>query len=363
MKGWVYVITNRAMPGLVKVGYSTKDPELRAEELNHTGSPHPYLVEYELLIDEPYQIEQKTHKLLFPKREAKEWFRCTPEEAVVAIKQIAGNRTIIETYKRAERAKAEALHQQELQEREAQLKQQQAEQEIEDRLLSEESAIRQKYQQQFAAKFPPRPFWNYWLGGSILALIGIFMMLPKVSGDGAFILAAIGGAILGVFLRDYFEKERKHSTGYLSLEKQRESELETVRARVVSCQGCGKQQQKTILLVDDEESIHLLYREELEEEGYVVYSAMSAEEGLTLLQSSLPDLIISNINMPGMNGIDFCGVCKEKYPNVPFLFCSSYKEFKQDPVTCSSDGYIVKSSSLDELKALVKKLLFPITRY
>ncbi len=240
MKGWVYVITNKAMPGLVKVGYSTKDPDLRAEELNHTGSPHPYLVEYELLIEEPYQVEQKTHKLLSAKREAKEWFRCTPEEAVAAIKQIAGDRTITETYKRAERAKTEALYQQELLEREALLKQQQAEQETENRLSSEESAIRQKYQQQFEVKFPPRPFWVYWLGGSILALIGISMTLPKISDGGAFMLSAIGGAILGAFLQNYFEKERKQSTEYLSLERQRDAELEAVRARVVSCQGCGK---------------------------------------------------------------------------------------------------------------------------
>jgi len=38
MKGWVYVISNKAMSGLVKVGYSTKDPELRAAELSHTAS-------------------------------------------------------------------------------------------------------------------------------------------------------------------------------------------------------------------------------------------------------------------------------------------------------------------------------------
>jgi hypothetical protein len=50
MKGWVYVISNKAMEGLIKVGHSTKDPELRAQELDHTGSPHPYIVEYEMLI-------------------------------------------------------------------------------------------------------------------------------------------------------------------------------------------------------------------------------------------------------------------------------------------------------------------------
>lgn len=79
------------MSGLVKVGYSTKDPEIRASELNNTGAPRPYLVEYDLLIDEPYQVEQKTHRLLSSKLEAKEWFRCSLEEAIAAIKQIAGN--------------------------------------------------------------------------------------------------------------------------------------------------------------------------------------------------------------------------------------------------------------------------------
>lgn len=228
MKGWVYVITNQAMPGLVKVGYSTKDPELRAGELNHTGSPHPYLVEYELLIDEPYQVEQRTHSLLSSKREAKEWFRCSPEEAVAAIKQIAGNGAITENYKRAERATAEALHQQKLQEREARLKHQQAEQEIENRLLAEESVIRQKYQQQFEEQFPPRPFWNYWLGCSIIALIVIPMMFSKASASGVVMLAAIAGAILGAFLQGYFEKERNQSSSYISLEKRRDEELAAV---------------------------------------------------------------------------------------------------------------------------------------
>ena len=241
MKGWVYVITNKAMPGLVKVGYSRKDPELRAEELNHTGSPYPYLVEYELLIDEPYQVEQKSHKLLSSKHEAKEWFRCSPEEAIAAIKQIAGNGVITENYKRAERKRAEALYQQELREREAQRNQQLAKQKIENDLVAEETAIRQKYQQQFEKRFAPRPFWNYWLGGSILTLIGISIMWPKISDGHGWILTLIGGAILGTFLQEYFEKQQKQSTEYRFLEKQREAELVAVRVKVVSCQKCGKQ--------------------------------------------------------------------------------------------------------------------------
>ncbi len=45
VRGWVYVITNAAMPGLVKVGYSLKDPSLRARGLGNTGAPHQYEVE------------------------------------------------------------------------------------------------------------------------------------------------------------------------------------------------------------------------------------------------------------------------------------------------------------------------------
>ena len=65
---------------------------------------------------------------------------------------------------------------------------------------------------------------------------------------------------------------------------------------------------KKILLVDDEDSIHLLYREELEDEGYEVHSALSGEEALEKLGIIAPDLIILDINMPGMNGIDALGL-------------------------------------------------------
>lgn len=228
MKGWIYVISNRAMPGLVKVGYSKNDPELRAKELNHTGSPHPYLVEYELLIDEPFNVEQRAHKILSSKREAKEWFRCTSEEAIAAIKQVAGSSSITETYKGAERAKAEALCQQQIRVKE-----------IEQQLRSEESAIRQNFQRQLQASFPPRPFFIYWLGGASLCFIALAIFAPKISGNGSFWMSVIGGAIAGGFLQGYFENERKESSAYTSLEKQRDAKLKEVREKVVTCQSCG----------------------------------------------------------------------------------------------------------------------------
>lgn len=114
---------------------------------------------------------------------------------------------------------------------------------------------------------------------------------------------------------------------------------------------------KKILLVDDEDSIHLLYREELEEEGYEVHSALSGEEGLAQLKIIMPDLVILDINMPGINGIDVLRQIKEINPSLPVILSSAYQEFKQDLATWASDEYIVKSSNLDELKAAVKKHL------
>jgi two-component system response regulator (stage 0 sporulation protein F) len=114
---------------------------------------------------------------------------------------------------------------------------------------------------------------------------------------------------------------------------------------------------KKILLVDDEESIHLLYREELEEEGYEVHSALSGEEALEKLHIIAPDLVILDINMPGMNGIDVLRRMKEINQAMPVILSSAYQEFKQDLASWASDDYIVKSSNLEELKNSVRKYL------
>lgn len=96
VRGWVYVITNKAMPELVKVGYSTKDPEIRAEELANTGTPHAYVVEFDVLVENPRDLEQKAHAQLSAFHERKEWFRCSVTQAVEAIKSVSGSSVLLE---------------------------------------------------------------------------------------------------------------------------------------------------------------------------------------------------------------------------------------------------------------------------
>jgi len=114
---------------------------------------------------------------------------------------------------------------------------------------------------------------------------------------------------------------------------------------------------KKILLVDDEESIQLVYREEFEDEGYQVISALDGESGLEKFSQEAPDIVILDIKMPGMNGIEVLRQMKMINPGVPIILSSAYQEFKRDLSTWASDEYVVKSGDLEDLKNTVKRLL------
>jgi two-component system response regulator (stage 0 sporulation protein F) len=114
---------------------------------------------------------------------------------------------------------------------------------------------------------------------------------------------------------------------------------------------------KKILIVDDEESIRFLYREELEEDGFIVEVANNGEEALEKLPLFKPDLITLDIKMPGMNGIETLKRIRESDRQLPIIMCSAYGEYKQDFTTWASDAYIVKCADLTELKMTICKLL------
>ena len=114
---------------------------------------------------------------------------------------------------------------------------------------------------------------------------------------------------------------------------------------------------KRILVADDEMSIRLLYSEELREEGYEVFTASNGREALEVVEKEPLDLIILDIKMPEMNGIEVLRRIKELHPNLPVLLSSAYSEYKQDFGTWASEEYLVKSSDLEDLKAAVRKHL------
>ncbi len=89
-----------------------KDPSLRALELSSTGSPCPYEVDYACLVQSPRNVEQQAHRHLHARREGKEWFAITAEEAIVALKTAASGRVFLEEFRRADRERTAALENQ-----------------------------------------------------------------------------------------------------------------------------------------------------------------------------------------------------------------------------------------------------------
>ncbi len=114
---------------------------------------------------------------------------------------------------------------------------------------------------------------------------------------------------------------------------------------------------KRILIVEDEEPLRLLYEEELKEEGYEVLTACNGKEALSQLDVGKPDLIVLDIVMPVMDGIEALGRIVGMHGKIPIILNTSYPEYRQDFMGWAADAYVMKSADLGELKAMISELL------
>lgn len=96
--GWVYILTNEAMPDLVKIGYTKNPPHQRAKELYGTGVALPFRVVYQVRCYRYQQIEAEVHRRLADKRlnNNREFFAVSVAQAVKTVRRCAG-RNLIET--------------------------------------------------------------------------------------------------------------------------------------------------------------------------------------------------------------------------------------------------------------------------
>lgn len=96
MKGWLYVISNKAVKGLVKMGGTAKDPVAYAESLDRAGLPYPYAVGYDALVPDLEGAERLVAETLAGKAEGKGWYACSVAEAVREITAVVGSSILIE---------------------------------------------------------------------------------------------------------------------------------------------------------------------------------------------------------------------------------------------------------------------------
>ncbi len=113
----------------------------------------------------------------------------------------------------------------------------------------------------------------------------------------------------------------------------------------------------TILLVEDDKNQRLLYEQELRYDGYDVVTATDGKEAIGKFQEKLPDIVIMDINMPKMDGIEAMGRILGKNKEIPVIINTAYSNYKDSFMSWAADAYIVKTSDLSELKEKIKEVL------
>ncbi len=113
----------------------------------------------------------------------------------------------------------------------------------------------------------------------------------------------------------------------------------------------------TILLVDDDKNLRLLYEQELSLEGYEIVTAVDGKKALEKIEERSPDIIIMDINMPRMDGLAATSRIISKKKDIPIIINTAYSSYNETLMSLVADSYIVKSSDLTDLKNKIKELL------
>lgn len=117
----------------------------------------------------------------------------------------------------------------------------------------------------------------------------------------------------------------------------------------------------SVLVIDDEPAFCFAISEILRMEGYRVYQAHSVEHAMDLLRENVPDLILTDIMMPGTDGLTFVRRlrAKEPYANIPMVAISA-KAMKDDVRAAESagaDAYLMKPFSAKDLQETIRPFL------
>ena len=116
---------------------------------------------------------------------------------------------------------------------------------------------------------------------------------------------------------------------------------------------------KTILVADDDSNIRLLLETELILEGYRVILASTGSEALKKIKGESPDLLILDIKMPDMHGLQVLEALRKENRKLPTIICTAYGKMRDDYTIWASDvaEYLTKPINLDRLKEIVEKSL------
>ncbi len=114
----------------------------------------------------------------------------------------------------------------------------------------------------------------------------------------------------------------------------------------------------TILVVDDEPQIRRVMRTTLSSNGYSVVEAKSGEEALEMMRKERPELVLLDVNMPGMGGLETCREIRDQSDvAIIMLTVRNTEHDKVLALDAGADDYVVKPFSVEELLARIRAAL------
>jgi len=112
-----------------------------------------------------------------------------------------------------------------------------------------------------------------------------------------------------------------------------------------------------VLIVDDEPHLRLLYETELRRAGFETMTASNATQGLEFVETMKPDLVVLDIRMAGMDGIEALQRILERDNTIPVVLNTAFSSYRDNYLTWAADAYVTKSSDVTELVTTVEGLL------
>lgn len=110
-----------------------------------------------------------------------------------------------------------------------------------------------------------------------------------------------------------------------------------------------------VLVVEDEQHLLELYRNELEDEGYSVITLNNGTAVLETIKTTHPDVVVLDIRLGGTEGLEVLEQIKNYDVNLPVILNSAYSTYKANFSSWIADDYVIKSPDLTELKMTIQK--------
>lgn len=114
-----------------------------------------------------------------------------------------------------------------------------------------------------------------------------------------------------------------------------------------------------LLVVDDQMGVRRLLFEAFKEEGYSIELAASGHEAVEKVKAVIPDIILMDMKMPGMNGLETLHEIKKIYDDILVIMMTAYGELEivAEAMKLGIKEYVTKPFDINELRELVKKVL------